>query len=444
MNEQNEPKPPDERPEPLGANPWQGGAPWPWLPPGSGGASLPPIAPSLSSRRGWALAGLVTLLMSVSYMDRQVLAALAPTVTKALSLSETQYGLLVAAFSLAYLVGAPASGFWLDRVGARRGLALALLVWSLVSASHTMVGGFWSLVGLRVALGFAEAPSFPGAVQTIHRAMPSGGARTRAVGLLYTGSSIGAIAAPLAANAFDKAYGWRFAFLGSALVGLAWLPLWLAVTGGRARAVLEAPPGRKARTPARAVWSSRAVWRAFIVTFATAPTIGFALLWLTKFLAAKHGLSPREAAPFLFGPPLCFDLGAVLFGHLASRSPRSASSYFSLAAALAALMGAMPFAPSPLLVSLLCSLSLAGAGGALAINTGQLLGSVPAAVVSSAGGISVAAQSLALILANPAIGWSIDRTGSYVPSLLSVAALTLLGAGLWLNWPARPEPGAEG
>ncbi|HEU4408701.1 MAG TPA: MFS transporter [Polyangiaceae bacterium] len=432
-------------PPQAGADPWAQGAPWPWLPPRQDEASAPPTAPPLPARRGWAVAAMVTLMLSISYLDRQVLSVLSPKVIAALGLTNTEYGLLGSAFSLAYLMGAPVAGFGLDRVGARRGLAVALLVWSAVSASHTLMAGFWSLLALRVALGLAEAPSFPGAVQSIHRAMPSGGARMRAVGLLYTGSSLGAVSAPLVANAFDRAFGWRFAFFGSALVGLLWLPFWLAVSGGRARRALEAPPGpRAARVTMREVWSYGAVRRAFVATFTFGPVIGFALTWLTKFLADTHGLTPRQAAPYLILPPLCFDLGAVVFGQLVGRAPRRAYTYFSVAAALAALMGALPFVSGPWAISVLCSASLAGAGGVLVINTGKLMASVPGAAVSTAGGLSASAQSLALIIAHPLIGQSIDRTGSYVPALLSVGAVALLGAGVWLSWPPPPELEARG
>lgn len=423
---------------PGGADPWEGGAPWPWLPPAS---DEPPkvVLPALSRRRGWTLAAMVTLLMSVSFLDRQALSALAPTVTEALGLSNAQYGLLGAAFALAYLLGAPAAGFMLDRFGARRGLLLSLIAWSIASASHTLVTGFGQLVALRVALGLTEAPSFPGAAQIIQRALPDGRSRMRAVGLLFTGSSFGAFAAPFLANAFAGAYGWRFAFVGTALVGLAWMPLWLVVSGGRARAVLDTPVGpRAAAALNRSVWSYSGVWRSFVATFALAPVVGFSVLWLAKFLAFAHGLSPQQAAIFLAPPALCFDLGSVLFGYFASRSPKAARACFSVAAALASLMGGLAFMSTPLTVSALCCLSLVGVGGALAVVTGQLIASVPSTLVSSSMAIGgAAAQSLALIIAMPLIGTAVDRTGSYVPALLSIAASALIGAGLWLSW--RPE-----
>src|SRR5258708_33701096 len=110
--------------------------------------------------------------MAISYVDRQTLAVLAPTVTKALHIDDAQYGWLASAFSIAYLVAAPIAGKVIGVVGARRGLLAAVLAWSLVAALHAVVPGFGVLFALRIALGGAGSPSFPGATQTVQRALP--------------------------------------------------------------------------------------------------------------------------------------------------------------------------------------------------------------------------------------------------------------------------------
>src|SRR5262245_20525854 len=166
--------------------------------------------------------------MAVSYVDRQTLAVLAPTVTTALGISEQGYGWLVSAFSIAYLVGAPLAGRLVDRVGARHGLLGAVLLWSIVAALHALAPGFGILFALRIALGFAEAPSFPGAAQTVHRSLPPE-ERARGFGVLFTGSSFGAMIAPPLATFFEARWGWRVAFLVTAIAGLVWVPVWLAV-----------------------------------------------------------------------------------------------------------------------------------------------------------------------------------------------------------------------
>jgi MFS family permease len=121
---------------------------------------------------GWLVAIVATLAMTVSYIDRQALSHLAPTVREALHIDHAQYGTLTGAFSLTYFVGAPLAGWLLDRIGARRGLTVSILVWSAVAALHALAPSFAVLFLLRVALGAAEAPSFPGAAQTIRRALP--------------------------------------------------------------------------------------------------------------------------------------------------------------------------------------------------------------------------------------------------------------------------------
>src|SRR5262245_53696994 len=148
--------------------------------------------------------------MAVSYVDRQTLAVLAPTVTRVLGISEPEYGFLISAFSIAYLVGAPLSGRLIDAVGARRGLLGAVLIWSLVAAVHALAPGFGVLFALRIALGLAEAPSFPGAAQTIHRALPPA-EQARGFGVLFTGSSFGAMVAPPLATFIEARLGWRWA-----------------------------------------------------------------------------------------------------------------------------------------------------------------------------------------------------------------------------------------
>src|SRR5262245_50375885 len=100
--------------------------------------------------------------MAVSYLDRQAIAMLAPTITAELRIDEEAYGWLASAFSIAYLVSAPLAGRLLERVGVRRGLLGAVVLWTIVSALHSIVPGFALLFAMRLLLGVTEAPSFPG------------------------------------------------------------------------------------------------------------------------------------------------------------------------------------------------------------------------------------------------------------------------------------------
>ncbi len=408
------------------------------------------IAVTTSRRRAWALTLVATFTMAISYVDRQVLAVLAPTVTAALQIDEIAYGFLASAFSLAYLVGAPIAGRIVDATGARRGLLGAVIVWSIVAAAHAGAVGFVSLLMLRIALGLAEAPSFPGAAQTVQRALPPA-ERARGFGVLFTGSSIGAmIAAPLATT-LEAKLGWRLAFLTSAIVGLVWIPAWLALAWSKeGRAALDRDSGEAhAAEPKPPVWTivrHPAVLRAILVVLASSPAMAFILMWGAKFLVHRFGVTQTDIGKYLWAPPLFFDVGAILFGDLASRrrdhdaSPRA---LFAVAAVLACAIGLVPFARSAWPAVLVFGVAAAGVGALFALFTSDMLSRVPPRAVSLSGGITAAAQSLAYIVALPLIGWAVKRTGSYELALFTLAAWTLPGCVAWLLWPPPPRVGVR-
>ena len=111
----------------------------------------------MSRRTAWLVAIVGTLTMTVSYADRLTLSVLAPSVTKALHISDEAYGWLGSAFAMAYLIGTPFAGWWIDRAGARRGLVASVLAWSAVAALHAIVPGFATLFVLRLAVARAIA-----------------------------------------------------------------------------------------------------------------------------------------------------------------------------------------------------------------------------------------------------------------------------------------------
>lgn len=400
-------------------------------------------------RLGWALALTSTLTMAVSYFDRQTLAVLAPTVTKALDISNASYGWLASAFSIAYLAGAPVAGRLIDLVGARRGLLGAVLVWSVVAGLHALAPGFGVLFGLRIALGLAEAPSFPGAAQTVHRALPPE-KRARGYGILFTGSSIGGMLAPPLASWLEGRYGWRIAFLGTAVIGLSWVPVWALIAfSPRGRQTLDRAQAEAAPARPRGEWlhilANPAVVRAVIAVLASSPGLAFAFLWSAKFLAFTYHSTQAEIGKLLWFPPLVFDAGAVAFGHFASvRASRPdydgspPRALFAGALVLALALAAVPYASSPEMAVAIAAVAMGGGGALFALLTADMLGRVPATQVSSAGGITAAAQSLAYIVASPLIGLGVDHYQSYTPILWPLALFNVPGCVIWLLWRRLP------
>ncbi|MEA2749547.1 MAG: transporter, family, hexuronate transporter [Myxococcales bacterium] len=420
----------------------------------------PTPAARAARRGGWGVAIAATLGMSVSYIDRQTLAAIAPSVRSALAIDHAQYGWLLSAFSMAYFFGAPAAGAVVDRLGARRGFAVAVVVWSVVAGAHALVTSFAMLFALRILLGAAEAPSFPAAAQAIRRSLPKT-YRSAAYGLLFTGSSIGAmIAAPLALS-IEGTFGFRAAFLGTAVIGTAWIPFWLAMTradripaeeieeadaGGAdaARSIYRGPEAREGTTQ---TWfqtmRSPPVLRAVVAVIGSAPAIMFVLNFSSQYLVEHWHMARLDTRSYLVIPPLFFDVGAVGFGWWASRRERGPDAathktpvgIFALAAALAALLVLAPLAPSPVIAMAIFGAAGCGGGGIYVIVTADMLSRVPLSKTSSAGGMTAAGQSLAHIAAGPLVGMAIDRTHSYSIALIALGLLVLPTSAAFALWP---------
>ena len=394
------------------------------------------------SARAWLVTLVATSTMTISYLDRQVLAVLAPTITEQLHIGETQYGWLQSSFSLAYLCCAPFAGRMLERVGIRRGLLLAVLAWTLVSAAHALAYSIAALFVLRILLGAAEAPSFPGAAATIARTQPPRH-RARAVGVLFTGSSIGAMLAPMLATRFATVFhGVQGAFVGVALVGLAWVPCWWLATATPPIADRLGPS--TATDPAAAtprlvdVIMLAPVRHACLVVALASPLFAFVLLWGSKLLHDGFDVPQEDMGQYLWAPPLFYDLGAVVFGHLASLHTRRHGegavpvALIVVAALLASTFAGVAFCTTPWQVVWVCGAAMAGGAGIFAIVTADMIGRVGPALAATAGGASASAQSIMYVVANPSIGWGVEAFGGYGPVVVTIALLVLPGALGWL------------
>jgi ACS family hexuronate transporter-like MFS transporter len=399
---------------------------------------------------GWAVAAAATLGMSVSYIDRQTLAAVSPALRSELGIDVAQFGSLLSIFSVAYLIGAPAAGVLVDRLGARRGFAIAVVAWSIVAASHALATSFVSLLVLRALLGTSEAPSFPAAAQAIRRSLP-GARRAAAYGLLFTGSSVGAmIAAPLAIS-LEARFGFRFAFMGTALVGTAWLPLWLYATrGGRlphGDEPLEAGgPASIYRGPGpftapRPRWidvmTSAPVLRALVAVVGSAPVLLFVLNFTPLYLVDTWQLPRTEIGGYLVFPPLFFDVGAIAFGWVASRRPlRTHADLTLVSLGLAASLALTPLAPTPATAMVIFSAAAAGGGGIYVLATADMLGRVPVSRTSAAGGMTASAQSLAHIVVSPLVGAAIARSHSFSGALVAIGVAVVPTTLAFVLWPS--------
>jgi predicted MFS family arabinose efflux permease len=273
-----------------------------------------------------------------------------------------------------------------------------------------------------------------------------------AFGILFTGSSIGAMVAAKLAVGLDTAYGFRAAFAIVALIGMAWLPVWLIVSRGFG---LDQPAAIAAKAADSRWWdvlTMRPVQRAVIAVVGSAPGLMFVLNWTSKYLVDGWGIPKAEIGNYLIAAPLLFDIGAVGFGALASRRPNTGlglktnRDLLVVSMILQSSLVLAPLAPSPAWGIFLCAAAACGGGGIYSLVTSDMLARVPVERTSTAGGMTAAAQSLAHIIAGPLVGWTIDRTHSFSTATIGLGLVVPPTMIAFLVWPGieKPEDAVRG
>src|ERR671927_1424765 len=96
--------------------------------------------PSLSPKTRWTIVGLLSASITINLLDRQVLSVLASELRNAFKWSNAQYGYIAVAFNLGMMCGQIPAGALMDRVGARIGLAVIFVAWSLITVLHAAAG----------------------------------------------------------------------------------------------------------------------------------------------------------------------------------------------------------------------------------------------------------------------------------------------------------------
>ena len=260
---------------------------------------------------------------TVNYIDRQVLGILAPTLTRELGWRETDYAAIVSWFSVAYGVGLLGMGRFLDRIGVRRGLACSVGLWSLAAMGHALVRTVTGFSVARALLGIGESGNFPAGVKAVAEWFPKR-ERALATGIFNAGSNVGVVLAALLVPWIALALGWRWAFVATGALDLAWLAMWLTIyrqPSEHARlsdaelAWIRSDPVEPAGpVPWRSLLARRQTW-AFIVGKAmTDPVWLFYLFWLPKFLDATFGVRLAGLAAPLVAIYVSADIGSVTGG----------------------------------------------------------------------------------------------------------------------------------
>lgn len=270
----------------------------------------------MTARSRWLVIAVFALANALNFMDRQILAALAPQLMQEFRLTASGYGDVILAFSMTYALAAPAAGLLIDRIGLRWGSCLAVGFWSVAGMATGWVHSLGALTLCRAALGAGEAGGVPATGKASAVYLPP---RERALGsaVFQVGLTAGAIVAPLASQAIARTWGWRAAFVALGAAGLLWIPLWLAV---ERRARPAAAARGAAASPARAILGDPRYWALLVSNVLLMPVYALWVNWTTVFLVRVHGMAQAEANyHFAWIPPVFATAGGLFGGWLTLR-----------------------------------------------------------------------------------------------------------------------------
>jgi len=152
----------------------------------------------------WRLLPFLFLLYIVAYLDRTNVGFAALQMQRQLNLNDAQYGFGSGiCFFVGYFLFQVPSNLVLQRVGAKRWIAVLMMIWGVVSSAMILVTSVRSFYTVRFLLGAAEAGFYPGVILYLRNWFPLS-ARARTVAWFMTAAPLsGVVGGPVSGALLD-------------------------------------------------------------------------------------------------------------------------------------------------------------------------------------------------------------------------------------------------
>jgi ACS family hexuronate transporter-like MFS transporter len=390
----------------------------------------------------WVICALLFAATALNYVDRQIIGILQPTLAQKFRWSEIDYANIVFAFQLAYAVGYIVFGKLIDRIGARAGYAVAVVIWTVAHIAHAWASSLTDFIVARFAIGLGESGNFPSGLKAVAEWFPKR-ERALATGIFNAGANIGAIVTPLIVPIITLSLGWQAAFLITGSFTVVWLAVWLAVyrppqrharLGAAELALIESdPPDPVLSIPWMKLLTVRETWAYALGKFLIDPVWWMWLFWLPDFLVRRHHLDLKTFGPPLVAIYILSDVGSIAGGWMSSRMLHAG---FSLNAArkwamLVCAVLVLPVFTVTHVDSLWGAVAIVGLATAahqgFSCNLFTLPSDVfPRRAVGSLIGIGGTAGAVGGMLFTKYAGWVLERAGSFKPIFMVAASVYLL------------------
>jgi ACS family glucarate transporter-like MFS transporter len=420
------------------------------------------VAPSQTAQKTtrirYVILTMIFIVSTLNYASRATLSMAGAGAQKELGFNALQLSYLFSAFGYTYVIAQIPSGWLLDRFGSKKVYALSILTWSVFTFLQGFAGAFHAMAALvvfftlRLLLGLAEAPAFPG--------------NSRIVAAWFPASERGGAAAVFNASQYFSPFiflplsgwiatrfGWQWVFLVTGALGIIAAAVWMKVIysptahprvsaselefiekGGALVNMENAPPAQTAaNTPSQwgAVWqllSNRMLLGVYIAQFGINTITVFFGTWFPLYLVQERHMSILKAGFTASLPALCGFAGGILGGLVSDgmlRAGRSLSASrkvpIIIGMLLSMTMVACNYTSDRLLVVVFMSLAFFGKGiGAL--GWAVVSDTSPKQVAGLSGGLFNMCGNLSTIVTPLVIGYILYLTHSYQGALIYVAA----------------------
>jgi MFS transporter, ACS family, glucarate transporter len=392
--------------------------------------------------------GMLSLLAVITYLDRVCIAVAGPRMQDALHISPEAWGWVTSVFFLSYSAFEIPTGALGDRIGPRRVLTRIVAWWSAFTTLTAAVSNYYVLLLVRFCFGAGEAGAYPNVSAVIARWIPVA-RRTRAWGVVWMTSQVGAALSPLLVVPIQMRYGWRAPFVVFGVLGVVWSVVWYVwfrdspqekagVTEAERREIGSAPGLQEHGMPWATALRIPALWRIAAIGACYVYALGFFQAWLQTYLVRGRGFT--EAALVLSS--LTYIVGATANGlggmagdwMVRRHGLRNGRRWLGVAglSAAALFLTAAIFAPGGGLALVFLSLAYGGilfqqpTLCALCLDVGRKNAGAVFGFMNTAAN---AASALSAVI----FGYLVGYFGNYNTPFIPMVALLSLGALLWLQ-----------
>jgi ACS family glucarate transporter-like MFS transporter len=397
------------------------------------------------------------IITTINYADRATISLAGPELKKILGLSAVQMGYIFSAFAWSYVIAQLPGGWLLDRFGSKVTYFFSIFFWSLFTLMMGWVGFLTGatavtvLFMLRLLVGAAEAPSFPGNSRITSAWFPTAERGTAAAIFNSAQYFATVLFAPLM-GWLVHSYGWQSVFYVMGGLGILMAFIWRKtvygpkdhprinqaelsyIENGGALVDIEssshAVKAKKVDTWAtiKELLGNRMLLGVYIGQYCITTLTYFFLTWFPVYLVQERHMTILKAGFVAALPAIAGFLGGILGGFISDRMIKAG---FSLSASrktpivagmlLSMAMIACNYVSADWLVVTIMSLAFFGKGiGAL--GWAVVSDTSPKQAGGLSGGLFNTFGNTAGITTPIVIGYIVQATGSFAGALVFVGA----------------------